>query len=393
VRSQREVLAAFVWSRIALWVGALFALYTFPPNGNVLAMHRHDPNLIHDLGSFTDVWARWDSFWFIRIAHHGYDVAPGAPAFYPLYPAVVAVAGRVCFGHYVLGGLIVSLAAAAGAFVLLGRLAETIADPEVARRSTLFLALYPMTLFLGAVYSESVFLLVAIGAFLAAERRRFGVAGVCCGLALLTRPTGVAVLVGVLVLALGRERRLRNAVTVVAPAVALAAVYPLLLWQQGRSAFAFVHVERFWFRHTATLGPVGGLWEAARAAWTSVRQLFSGSASHPYGPPVGATHFAALNLEATFFFLVAVVLGIVAWRRLGAAYGVMALIAVIAPVATPAVDEPLLSMPRFTLAAFPIFIALALVAAKPGRERAVAGVGAIWAGVAVMQWALWQFVS
>jgi hypothetical protein len=71
----------------------------------------------------------------------------------------------------------------------------------------------------------------------------------------------------------------------------------------------------------------------------------------------------------------------------------MTLIAVLAPVATPAVDEPLLSMPRFTLAAFPIFIALGLVASTPRRERAVAGVSAVWAGVAVMQWALWQFVS
>ena len=48
---------------------------------------------------------------------------------------------------------------------------------------------------------------------------------------------------------------------------------------------------------------------------------------------------------------------------------------------------------RFTLVAFPIFIALALVASRPSHERAVAGVSAIWAGVAVMQWALWQFVS
>ena len=393
MRSQREVLSAFVWSRIALWIGALFALYTFLPNGNADAIHRDDPTVIHDLGSFTDVWARWDSYWFIRIAHHGYDVAAGAPAFYPLYPWLVAAVGRLCFGHYVLGGLIVSLAAAAGAFVLLGRLAETLAGPEAARRSTLFLAVYPMTLFLSAVYSESLFLLVAIGAFLAAERRRFALAGICCGLALLTRPTGVAVVLGVLVLAFRSAPRARNAVAVGAPAVALAALYPLVLWQQGRSAFAFVHVEHFWYRHTATLGPLGGLWDAARAAWTSVRQLVSGSASHPYGPPVGATHFAALNLEATFFFVVAVVLGVVAWRRLGAGYGLMSLIAVVAPVATPAVDQPLLSMPRFTLVAFPIFIALALVASRPSHERAVAGVSAIWAGVAVMQWALWQFVS
>jgi hypothetical protein len=93
------------------------------------------------------------------------------------------------------------------------------------------------------------------------------------------------------------------------------------------------------------------------------------------------------------FFLVAVALGVVAWRRLGAAYGVMSLACVLAPLATPAQTVPLLSMPRFSLVAFPIFIALGSLATSPGRERAVAGVSAIWAGVAVMQWALWQFVS
>jgi Mannosyltransferase (PIG-V) len=393
VRSERDVLSTFVWSRAALWVGALFALYTFLPNGNAHAIHRDDPTMIHDLGSFTDVWARWDSFWFIRIAHHGYDVAPGAPAFYPLYPGVLAVVGRLCLGHYVLGGLIVSLVASLVAFVLLARLATMLAGPEVGRRSVLFLAVFPMTLFLQAVYSESLFLAVGIAAFVAGERRRFLIAGACCGLALLARPTGLAVLLGVVLIAAREPRRARNAATVIVPAVGLFALYPLVLWQQGRSATAFLHVERLWYRHTARLGPLGGLDEAARAAWTSVRQLLVGSASHPYGPRVGATHFAALNLEATLFFVVAVALGVVAWQRFGAPYGATALAAVIGPVATPAVDQPLLSMPRFTLVAFPIFVALASLAATPQRERAVVGVSAVWAGVAVTQWALWQFVS
>jgi hypothetical protein len=71
----------------------------------------------------------------------------------------------------------------------------------------------------------------------------------------------------------------------------------------------------------------------------------------------------------------------------------MALVAIVAPVATPAVDEPLLSMPRFTLVAFPIFIALGAVCASPRAERIVIGVSGVLLGVATMQWALWQFVS
>src|SRR5581483_10003851 len=205
-------------------------------------------------------------------------------------------------------------------------------------------------------------------------------------------PTGVAVLLGVAVIAWGSPRRLRDLVSVVVPAVLLFLLFPLTLRLEGRSPLAFVHVERLWYRHTARLGPIGGLVDAARAVKTSVLQLAVGSASHPYGPRVGADHFAALNLEATAFFLLAVALGVVAWRRVGPAYGLLALVAVVAPVATPAVDQPLLSMPRFTLAAFPIFIALALVAGAKA-QRFVVGTSGVFLGIATMQWALWQFVS
>ena len=77
---------------------------------------------MHDLGYFTDVWARWDSDFFLRIAQNGYDDA--SAAFHPLYPALIAALGRVFFGHYVLAGLVISLLCCLGSFVLLHRLAE-----------------------------------------------------------------------------------------------------------------------------------------------------------------------------------------------------------------------------------------------------------------------------
>jgi len=385
---RRSALEVFVWSRAALWAGALFALLAIA-NGKPSAIRRDDPNVIHDLGNFTDVWARWDSYWFIQIARHGYGVAPGAPAFYPLYPGLVAIAGRACFGHYVLGGILVSLLAAAGSFVLLAKLARKLVGPDVARRAVLLLALFPMAIFLQAVYSESVFLLVALGAFLAAERGRFELAGVLAGLSLLARPTGAAVVVGIVLLALRGRRPLD--VAKVALAVPVFAIFPLVLWLCGRSPTAFVHVESLWYRHTATLGPIGGLWDSLHVAWQSIRQLLSPPA-HPYWAS-GATHYAVVNLESTAFFVVYVALAIVAWRRLGAAYGVMSLVAILAPVATPTRDVPLLSMPRFGLVAFPLTIALATLCERPRVERAVIATSAILLGIATTQWALWQWVS
>src|SRR5947208_14775835 len=98
----------YLWSRAVIWLGAIFAFYWFEPNRNPRAGTWDSP-LIHDLGSFTDIWARWDSVFFVRIAEHGYDRA--SAAFFPLYPSLVAVLGRIFFGHYVLAGVVISLAA------------------------------------------------------------------------------------------------------------------------------------------------------------------------------------------------------------------------------------------------------------------------------------------
>ena len=75
-------------------------------------------------------------------------------------------------------GSLVSLAAGLGSFVLLYRLAEERLGAEGARRTVLYLALFPMALFLQAVYSESLYLLLeASPRSSCAERRRFLAAG------------------------------------------------------------------------------------------------------------------------------------------------------------------------------------------------------------------------
>ena len=164
----------FLWSRAAIWAGALFAWLVFEPNRHPNAAHWDDPTLTRDLGWVTDVWARWDSVWFLRIAAHGYGEAHGvAAAFYPLYPLTLAGVGRASSAATTWSpGSSSRSAAAVAAFVLLYRLTETRLGADGARRAVLYLAVFPMALFLGAVYSESMFLALAIGAFLLGERRQ-----------------------------------------------------------------------------------------------------------------------------------------------------------------------------------------------------------------------------
>src|SRR5256885_10857699 len=128
----RPALDIYLWSRAAIWIAAIFAFFFFEPNRHP-NVDRWDTARLHDLGYLTDIWARWDSDFFLRIAQDGYDKT--SAAFHPLYPALVAGLGRAFFGHYVVAGLVLSLACALGSFVLLHRLAEVRLCPEGGLRS------------------------------------------------------------------------------------------------------------------------------------------------------------------------------------------------------------------------------------------------------------------
>jgi Mannosyltransferase (PIG-V) len=392
------VLEIFLWSRAAIWAAALFAWLVIEPNRHPRANRWDDPSLTRDLGWVTDVWARWDSVWFLRIAEHGYGAAHGvAAAFYPLYPLTLAGLGRILGGHYLLAGILVSLAATLGSFALLHRLAEQRLGSDGARRAVLYLAVFPTALFLQAVYSESLFLVLALGAFLLAERGRWLGAGVTTGLAVLTRVSGVALLPALAIMAWRRppaERRRAFASLCVAPLVF--AAYPLYLGLERGDAFAFARSQGFWNRHLSAAGPLGGIWDGSRAAWAGVRQLVSGSHTHYYWAPVrdaDPMRVAAVNLEAFAFLVLLVALTVIAWRRFGAPYGLFAAVSLAIPLSVPSERWPLLSLPRFGIVLFPCFLALATLGGRPRVHTAILVVSSIMLGVAVTQWALWQWVA
>jgi hypothetical protein len=368
----------FVWSRVAIWVAALLALYWFEPNRHPQA-DRWDTPRLHELGAVVDVWARWDSDFFLRIAESGYDRA--SAAFFPLYPAAVALVGRVLLGHYVLAGVLVSLAATLAAFVLLYRLAEPRLGADGARRAVLYLAVFPTALFLQAVYSESLFLALAIGAFLLAERRQFLGAGLVAGLALLTRPAGLALLPPLALLAWRAPDR-RRALGGLAVAPALFAVFPLVLWGQVGDAWAFLDAQERWHRHLSPAGPLGGIWEGVRAVAEG-------------DTPAGAApmHAAAVNWQGLAALVLFGALTVVAWRRFGAPYGLFAALSLALPLSLPSDRWPLLSLPRFGLVVFPFFLALAALGGRPRVHAAILACSALLLGVTVTQWALWQWVA
>jgi Mannosyltransferase (PIG-V) len=380
--------AIFLWSRLLVWVTAVYAWVWFQPS---LVRFPASGGLRY----LTEVWFRADAAWYVSIAQHDYQ-RNGSAAFFPLYPLGMGLLGRAFGGHYVIAGIVISLACCLGAFVLLYRLALSKLGQDGARRAVLYLALFPMALFLQAVYSESLYLLCALGAVVLAERGRWLPAAVVTGLAMLTRPAGVAVLLAVALLAWRAPER-RRALLSLVPAPVLAGLYPLWLQLKLHAPYAAVSSEAGWGRHLSPAGPLGGLWRGTQAAWAAVEQFVTGDRTHSFWPHVapGADPFppAAHNLEYFVFLVVFVWLGVEAWRRFGAPYGAFVLGSLAILLSEPTAGYPLLSIPRFCLPLFPAFLALAAVGGDPRRNRTILVVSAVLLAVATVEWSTGQWVS
>jgi hypothetical protein len=389
-RTPGYAVTTFLWSRIAIIATVVFAFFFFQ-TPEVRTSGATD-------GWFLDLWARADSGWYLTIAEHGYGVDPDhSTAFFPLYPALVRALAYPLAHHYVAAGVLVSLAACAVAFVLLERLARELLGEQDARRAVFYLALYPATIFLGAVYSEALYLALSIGAFLLALRGRWLAVGTVAGLAILTRSAGVALLPALALLAWQRGE-LRRALPRLAVAAPIAALWPLWLEHKHSQAFLFLSAQSTgWDRDVSPFGPLAGIWEGLRAGWAAVRQIAYGPGTSENFWPVATGYepsfFAAVHLEELAYTFLLIGLGIVAWRRLGAAFGLFVLLSLAIPLSAPSEDFPLMSMPRFGLGVFPVFLALAWLGRRRRVNEVIVVASCVLLGLATARWAFGQWVS
>jgi hypothetical protein len=154
-----------------------------------------------------DLWAKWDSGWFLDIVLRGYDATPLAAgqqsniAFFPLYPVTVRLLHgllpqeRQGLGAAVAVGVAVSTACAAGALAVLARhVSERTRDPGAGSRAMLSLLAFPTAFFLTCVYTEAPFLLLAVSAWHLAWKRSWAAAGAAGLLLALARPNGAAMI-------------------------------------------------------------------------------------------------------------------------------------------------------------------------------------------------------
>jgi hypothetical protein len=181
------IAALFLVSRGALVLVALFLENNIP-----LAYHGPTYATSPILASLTGT----DSLYLLGIAAEGYHDAPVRDAFrdwafFPLYPLAVRVASVLTLGNVAVAGVLVANVAFVGALAVLYALTVRYLEHDRAVRSLAFLTFAPGAVAFAMAYTDSLFLLLAAGAFLAAETRRWPVMALLYGLATLTRLQGI----------------------------------------------------------------------------------------------------------------------------------------------------------------------------------------------------------
>ena len=392
-----------MWSRLGIFVVALYAtLAGGLSSGN--AAKFDTPALTHPFGGAGDLLfsplARWDSVWYLAIANLGYgDVDSPRTAFFPLYPLLTRGLGQLgggSEGAVLIASYLVALSALGVALYLLHRLTELELGRAAAGPAVLLLCVFPASVFLGAPYSESLFLAASIGAFYAARTGHWAAAGAAAAAASATRSAGVLLLLPLAILYWqstepGRRWRPDAAWLALAPAGLVA--YSLFLAAAHGDPLAFLSAQELWSRHFA--GPFVGVWDGLVAAFDGVRQLGSGSRDTVYFQQAGGDPFrvAAVNLMLFGAVVFAAVASLGVLRRLPFAYGAYVVAALALPLSYPVEPQPLMSLPRFLVVLFPVFMWMGVVCAERGNTARVAAASALGLGLFTAQYASWYFIA
>jgi hypothetical protein len=320
----------------------------------------------------------FDSEYYLSIAVFGYDdpdvgemqPADGSPsiplnyAFMPLYPLVMrAVAaplgslGLSPVAAATVAGVLVSLAAALAAVLALFSIARRHLGDAGGTRAGVFLLVFPTGFFLAQVYTEALFLALALGSLaLLADRRPLLAASVAV-LATWTRPIGVVLVLPIALALVDSIRASREAGSARPPGrelvawgiAALAPIGAYLAWAISPLGQAFSTVQREYFGQQPFA--IGGSWDN----WSAVLATWSTALPETrvyYSLEIGAVALAAI----------ASLWAIRQWPGVA----LFSLAALVIPLTSGAPQ----SMVRYVLVVPAVFLLLARLGANPAFDRA-----------------------
>ena len=332
-------ISIFLCSRVVVALGLVFSRKYLPVAADVWSA---GPSWYHQL-------LQWDSEWYFKIATEGYRYN-GDPTiqqnvvFYPLYPmlarGLTAISGLTAADALLLvanlGGLL--------AIVALFKLVREEFGDQIALTTIALFSFFPTSVLLSAGYTEPLELLLIVCFFLVLKQQRYLLAALLAGLAVADRSTGI-VLLPVLLWEMWRNRDQKPFLPVLLPCVALATsgiwLFMIYLWSQFGDPFVFADGQTAFHRETTF---------ATRLIAALKFEPFTRMMLNDWNP-------WGLDSWFTLLFIVMIVVG---WFRLRSSWTLFAMGVLLLPYLTlSGGPSGFVSMSRFNLVSFPLFVVLA----------------------------------
>jgi hypothetical protein len=351
-------LVGWVWARVCVGLGFVIAHRLTP---DPILEAREDFPLPRGLLS-------WDAFFYERIAIVGYGGTPAdGVRFFPGYPFLARAISPIVGGQADLALVIIANVAALIGAIVLARLAlehrsgETVdasADTPaaLAARTGWIVAVIPAAIVFVWAYSEGLALIATAGTLLALHRRAFVWAGTFAAAACLVRPTGLLLLIPIIVEVIRqRPRPLPALAAVMSPVAGLIAALGVIRATTGEwmSAFDQQQPIRGEFRFP--------LVRAAEAIW--------------------GLRFNTDTELAPYVVLWFVLLGVAIWKRQPLSWILFSAATLLVACSSQTID----SIGRYGLLAVPLVIALAQWADRNWRTALVGAVGSVGLVVTTVQ--------
>lgn len=214
--------------------------------------------LLHGKGEFATTMCKWDCKWYLTIINDGYDsVVRTSPkiwkglanwAFFPLYPIVVGVIGKVSpFGN-VLTGIILNQLFILIAAIYFYKLLRINFNDLNSRFGVSLLIFSPFSVYFSSLYTEGFFVLLSVIGFYYLRTNRGVLASVFGGLLSATRPVGIMFIVPIIInFFRTRHSLMRLGLCLLIASSGLVA-YMIFLHFKAGDFLAFQHIQKGWGR-------------------------------------------------------------------------------------------------------------------------------------------------
>ena len=192
-----KILLMFLTWRFLLIIISFFAIY-FVPLGYKDRFLGGGPINYRSIPEFFS-WANFDGEHYLSIAIFGYKNLE--QAFFPVYPLLISFFSRPFSSDLIsslvnstIVGLIISNASLLLALIFLWELIRIDFSKEIAYLSIILILIFPTSFYFGAVYNESLFLLLSVLSFYCARKGNWFLAGIFGMVSSATRVFGVLLL-------------------------------------------------------------------------------------------------------------------------------------------------------------------------------------------------------